>query len=53
MLIAGAQQKRHKPTRASWGKSLDDEDEVRCRGYYTAARINEISLFVLKKVFQD
>lgn len=27
-LVAGAQQKRHKPTRASWGKSLDDEDEV-------------------------
>ena len=48
-LVAGAQQKRHKPTRASWGKSLDDEDEVRCRRYYTAAR--EICLLVLKKYF--
>ena len=27
--LAEAQQKRHKPTRASWAKSLDDEDEVR------------------------
>ena len=27
--LAEAQQKKHKPTRASWAKSLDDENEVR------------------------
>ena len=27
--LAEAQQKRHKPTRASWAKSFDDENEVR------------------------
>ena len=27
--LAGAQQKKHKPTRASWAKSLDDDDDVR------------------------
>ena len=27
--LAEAQQKKHKPTRASWAKSLDDDDDVR------------------------
>lgn len=27
--LAGAQHKKHKPTRASWAKSLDDDDDVR------------------------
>ena len=25
--LAEAQQKKHKPTRASWGKSVDDDDD--------------------------
>lgn len=28
--LAEAQQKKHKPTRASWAKSLDDDNDVRC-----------------------
>ena len=27
--LAEAQQKKHKPTRASWAKSLDDDNDVR------------------------
>ena len=28
--LAEAQKKKHKPTRASWAKSLDDDGDVRC-----------------------
>ena len=31
--LAEAQGKKHKPTRASWAKSLDDDDDV-CQSFY-------------------
>lgn len=41
--LAEAQQKKHKPTRASWAKSLDDDNDVRC----TSVEITLVYMYLM------
>lgn len=47
--LAGAQQKKHKPTRASWAKSLDDDDDVR----RMTVEIKSLYYIIVKKWYRE